>query len=92
MAIRNIRRDAMEAFKKKEKAVRDHGGRSEAGCEKDLQKHDGRAAARSWTRSLAKKETGTDGGVKAAGASGGSTAARRGHCTFCKVLSPFQGL
>ena len=27
-----------------------------------------------------------------AGASGGSTAARRGHCTFCKVLSPFQGL
>ena len=29
---------------------------------------------------------------RAAGASGGSTAARRGHCTFCKVLSPFQGL
>ena len=74
VAIRNIRRDAMEAFKKKEKASEITEDDLKQ-AEKDLQ-----------------KLTDDSCGVKAAGASGGSTAARRGHCTFCKVLSPFQGL
>ena len=90
VAIRNIRRDAMEAFKKKEKVLRDHRGRSEAGGEGPPEA-DGRQLQGAGC-AAGQKGKGTDGGVKAAGASGGSTAARRGHCTFCKVLSPFQGL
>ena len=90
VAIRNIRRDAMEAFKKKEKASEITEDDLKQ-AEKDLQKLTD-DSCKELDALLAQKGKGTDGGVKAAGASGGSTAARRGHCTFCKVLSPFQGL
>ena len=89
VAIRNIRRDAMEAFKKKEKASEITEDDLKQ-AEKDLQKLTD-DSCKELDALLAKKGKGTDGGVKAAGASGGSTAARRGALhILVRCCHPFR--
>ena len=90
VAIRNIRRDAMEAFKKKEKASEITEDDLKQ-AEKDLQKLTD-DSCKGLDALLAKRKKGTDGGVKSRRGLRQEHGCPPGALHICKVLSPFQGL